>query len=94
MKRNMYVDNVISGTDTELSAVNYYNEARDIMNDAKFNLHSWASNCPNLQNLATQENTSDTGDEVNVLGMHWNTSSDTLTLTKKTTLSTRQQLIT
>ncbi len=94
MKRNMYVDNVISGTDTELSAVNYYNEARDIMNDAKFNLHSWASNCPNLQNLATQENTSDTGDEVNVLGMHWNTSSDTLTLTKKTTLNTRQQLIT
>ena len=49
MKRNMYVDNVISGTDTETSAINYYNEARFIMNDSKFNLSSWASNCSDLQ---------------------------------------------
>ena len=94
MKRNMYVDNVISGTDTETSAINYYNEARFIMNDAKFNLRSWASNCSDLQDLAIQENTADTGDEINVLGMHWKNSSDTLTLTNKATLNTRQQLIT
>jgi hypothetical protein len=49
MKRSMYVDNVISGTDTETSAINYYNEARFIMNDSKFNLSSWASNCSDLQ---------------------------------------------
>jgi hypothetical protein len=94
MQRNMYVDNVISGTDTEMSAVNYYNEARHIMNDAKFNLRSWASNCSCLQDLATKENTADPSDEMNVLGMHWNTSPYTLTLSSKSTLNTHLQLIT
>ena len=40
MKKNMYVDNMISGADTEKSAVNYYHEGRTITNDAKFNLRS------------------------------------------------------
>ena len=94
MKRDMYVDNVISGTDTKTSAVNYYSEARHVMSDAKFNLRSWASNCSSLQDLASQENTADTSNEVNVLGMHWNTSSDTLTLSNKSNLNTSLQLIT
>ena len=54
-QKNMYVDNVISGADTEKSAVNYYHEGRTIMNDAKFNLRSWASNCSALQDVAIQE---------------------------------------
>ena len=87
MKKNMYVDNVISGADTEKSAVNYYHEGRTIINDAKFNLRSWASNCSALQNVAIQERTSHTSDEINTLGMRWNTSSDTIALTNKTTLS-------
>ena len=94
MKKNMYVDNVISGADTEKSAVNYYHEGRTIMNDAKFNLRSWASNCSALQDVAIQESTAHTGDEINTLGMRWNTSSDTLALTNKSTLNTHQQLIT
>ena len=52
MKKNMYVDNVISGTDIEASAVNYYHEARPIVNNVKFNLRSWPSNCSSLQDLA------------------------------------------
>ena len=53
----------------------------------KFNLRSWASNCSALQNVAIQERTSHTSDEINTLGMRWNTSSDTIALTNKTTLS-------
>ena len=94
MKKNMYVDNVISGADTEKSAVNYYHEGRTIMNDAKFNLRSWASNCSALQDVVTQESTAHTGDEINTLGMRWNTSSDILALTNKTTLNTHKKLIT
>ena len=48
MKKNMYVDNVIS-------AVNCHHEERTIINDAKFNLRSWASNCSALQDVATQK---------------------------------------
>ena len=44
MKRNLYVDNVISGCDQELEALAYYKEARSIMNEAHFNLRSWSSN--------------------------------------------------
>ena len=77
MKKNMYIDNVISGADTEKSAVNYYQEGRTLMNDAKFNLRSWASNCSALQDVAAQESTAHTGEEINTLGMRWNTSSDT-----------------
>ena len=90
----MYADKMISGADIEKSAVNCYHEGRTIMNDAKFNLRSWASNCSALQDVATQESTAHTGDEINTLGMRWNTSSDTLALTNKTTLNIRQQLIT
>ena len=42
MKENIYVDNVISGCDQEPEAVDYYKEARTIMNAAHFNLRSWS----------------------------------------------------
>ena len=40
MNDNIYIDNVLSGYDTEKQAVQYYTEARNIMNKAKFNLIS------------------------------------------------------
>ena len=39
----VYVDNVISRCDQETEIISYYQEARSIVNAAKFNLHSWAS---------------------------------------------------
>ena len=44
MKENLYVDNLISGCDTEVDAVAYYEEARSTISQGKFNLRSWASN--------------------------------------------------
>ena len=44
--------------------------------------------------LATQESTADTNVKINVLSMHWNTSSENLTLTHKSTVNTCLQLIT
>ena len=38
IETNLYVDNVISGCDSETDAVNYYNTSRSIMSQAKFNL--------------------------------------------------------
>ena len=39
------------------------------MNEAKFNLRSWASNCTELQVLAAKENTADTNTTVNLLNL-------------------------
>lgn len=67
MKENLYVDNVISGCDQELEAPAYYKEARSIMNEAHFNLHSWSSNSSSLRDLAAIDATADTNEIVNIL---------------------------
>ncbi|XP_065902524.1 uncharacterized protein [Dysidea avara] len=78
MKNNLYVDNIISGCMTTLQAIQYYKESRSIMNDAKFNLRAWASNCTELRTLSAKEDTADNNTIVNLLGLLWNTSTDTI----------------
>ena len=73
MKNNLYVDNIISGTDGETQAVKYYSEARSMMLEAKFNLRSCASNSKQLQAIATRDNVVDKNLTVNTLGLRWNT---------------------
>ena len=43
IQANLYVDNVVSGCETELAAIQYYKQARVIMSEAKFNLRSWVT---------------------------------------------------
>lgn len=38
MKCNLYVDNLISGCNSEEEVIDYYKQARDMMNEASFNL--------------------------------------------------------
>jgi hypothetical protein len=78
IKDNIYVDNIISGCDLEVDSLVYYKEARSIMRDALFNLHSWASNSQSLQELALKDKTADPKTTVNILGLKWNPSTDIL----------------
>ena len=48
MKHNLYVDNLISGCDSEQEVIDYYTESRSIMRQANFNLRSWSTNSRNL----------------------------------------------
>ena len=80
---NIYVDNVISGCDTETQLVHYYTKARDIMSQANFNLRSWASNSTTLQQIATADNTIDHNTTVQILGLLWSTCTDTMSLAPK-----------
>ena len=59
MMRNLYVDNIISGSDPEEQAIQYCAEARSIMAKEKFNLRSWASNSNAVQRLAIADNVID-----------------------------------
>ena len=83
MQSNLYVDNVISGGNSE-EVVSYYKKSRALMSQANFNLHLWASNSIQLQNLTKQDGTAETSNIVKVLGLQWNTSSDQLSLTQGT----------
>ena len=94
MLNSLYVDNVISGRDTEESAVEYYTTARAIMWDAKFNLRSWASNSTLLTDEASKENAAVDTSDVNILGMRWNTINDTLSLTIRAPIPKYNTLVT
>ena len=93
MKENIYVDNIISGCNQQLEAVDYYKKARLIMNEAHFNLRSWFSNSSSLREQATKDGTTDTNEIVNILGLKWDPSTDTLTLSSNKDEPT-QQLVT
>ena len=90
MKENLYVDNVISGCDQELDALVYYKEARSIMNEAHFNLRSWSSNSSSLRDQAAKDGTADSNEIVNILGLKWDPSTDTICLTSSKDEPTRQ----
>ena len=94
IQANLYVDNIVSGCETELAATQYYKQARVIMSEAKFNLRSWVSNSSQLSLITRQENTADSTVPANVLGVHWRTDTDKLSLIpKNTTLATINLII-
>lgn len=76
MLSNLYVDNIISGCDTESAVVNYYQEAGATM---RLNLHSWFSNSTELT-IAAIKDTAEKALSVNVLGLCWTPTSDKLLL--------------
>ena len=94
IKCNLYVDNVISGCQSENEILHYYAEARAVMSDAHFNLRSWASNSQQLQSRAQLDEVLDTDTTVNVLGMKWNTCTDTLSLSQCQILNTHSSIVT
>ena len=94
MLTNLYVDNIVTGCNSEEDALLYYNTAHSIMKDTQFNLRSWASNSHKLTSLAAQDNVNDSNNTVNVLGLQWDTQTDTLSLTSKAPIPTVITLVT
>ena len=82
MKNNLYVDNIISGCQSEEALIHYYTESRAIMSDANFNLRSWASNSMKLQERAQNDHILDSDTTVSLLGLKWNTCTDTIALSQ------------
>ena len=78
LRRDLYVDNILSSLETEDDVLRFFYESRDLMSKAGFNLRSWTSNSSQLRALATSENVHDSDISAKVLGMRWNPESDTL----------------
>ena len=94
IRQNLYVNNVMSGCNNEDSAVQYFNKARSILSKARFNLRSWASNSQRVMIIAHNDNVADDKRIVNVLGIQWNTSQDTLASFPKQFSSVNSTLVT
>ena len=91
---NLYIDNVITGCDTEDAAADYYKETPAIMSSGMFNLRRWSSNSSRLQANAVQDNTANVHSTVNVLGLRWDPSTNLLSLVAKPFLLTNSHLAT
>jgi len=85
---SLYVDNVVSGCNTEQETSQYFMEACSLTSLSKFNLRAWASNCPSLRNLAQQHNIAESKETVKILGLCWNVELDQLSLCSKPELAT------
>ena len=79
LQRSIYMDNVLTGTDTEPEALQYYTSSRNCFQEAGMNLRQWTSNSPALNRQAHDDGVY-AEPMVKVLGLNWNTNTDTLSL--------------
>ena len=93
MKQNIYVDNILSGCNTEDKLLTYYKLSQQHMSQANFNLRSWSSNSRRLQAVTTRDKTNDPHTTVGLLGLRWNTITDTVSLAPRQLSSTNMSLI-
>ena len=79
MQQNIYVDNLITGTQTLAEAKTLYGEAKEVFATASMNLREWASNSEELLSFIPA---SDRADQsiLKVLGLSWNLKNDTLSI--------------
>ncbi|PIK38584.1 Pao retrotransposon peptidase family protein [Apostichopus japonicus] len=98
IKNNVYVDNVIIGSNSVQEAVKLYQEAKQLFDNASMNLREWLSNSKEFNQMLPEKDRAK-GTEVSVLGMLWDIQVDTIKtklivddLEKTTKRSTLQQL--
>ena len=83
IQQNIYVDNILSGCNTETDLLQHYTQARALLGQANFNLRLWSSNSNSLQKVATEDQTIDPNTSVGILGLRWNTATDTFSFAPK-----------
>ncbi|XP_006816667.1 uncharacterized protein LOC102806440, partial [Saccoglossus kowalevskii] len=83
LSKNIYVDNILSGRDTEQDLIAYHTEATNLMKSSGFNLREWATNSRELRKIAIKSNSSCLDSKVNVLGLRWDTNTDSLCYPKR-----------
>ncbi|XP_006824596.1 uncharacterized protein LOC102806229, partial [Saccoglossus kowalevskii] len=92
MSNNIYVDDVIDGTDTEES------EANKLMDSGGFKLRAWSSNSQQVMDLAEKDNIHEPSKNVSILGIRWKIDGDVLTYNKAvkpilTELATKRDVV-
>lgn len=86
---DFYVDNLVTGCNSQTEALNLYNASKTLFQEAGMNLRQWKSNYVDfLKNLSmhnndirktpteTTEKTSDSNSKLAVLGVQWNRNSN------------------
>ena len=82
IKDDIYVDNVITGTDKENEAVELYHNTKALFRDASMNLREWITNSKEVNSQIAPEDQID-AKVTKVLGLVWNTNTDELSISTK-----------
>lgn len=77
--KNIYVVNVLLAANSEEGAMAAYHSSRQLLREAKMNLRDYLSNAPNV-NSAIEWPDRHSRSKIKVLGLHWSTSSDMITV--------------
>jgi len=87
IRENLYVDNVICGTDTTEQAIEFYKESKQLFKKASMNIREWASNSEEFtDHITDQDKLRGNSSKVKVLGMIWDLHEDNLGTCHITTL--------
>ena len=78
-KDDIYVDNLITGSNSVVEALKLYNSAKPIFKEASMNLKEWSSNSHQV-NQIIDFNDRASCDPVKVLGHTWNLEHDSIAL--------------
>ena len=89
LKRNLYVDNILTSFPEELTLLSFYKESCSLLAKGGFNLRSWSSNSSELQNVAQLDNCNENDKIVKILGLRWNVDKDNISF--QTTIADPQQ---
>ena len=63
--------------------MNFFHKTRSLFNKAGLNLKQWGSNSKILNEITKKENINDPSETIKVLGLRWDTKSDSLQFQKK-----------
>ena len=85
LRDDIYVDNLITGTNNVEEAVKLYHGAKTIFKEASMNLREWSSNSHQV-NQIIDFNDRASSDSVKVLGHNWNLENDSITLKRSTNI--------
>ena len=80
--KNVYLDNVITGANSEIEALQFYKEAKSILSSASMNLREWNSNSKSFLELSEKDDRSSSLEQ-KVLGLTWNTEEDSISISSK-----------
>ena len=86
IRDNIYVDNVITGTQSEYQATEFYSESKQLFESASMNLRDWMSNSDEVLNQIPIYDRANR-QKMKILGLTWTVKQDTLALTHQITVS-------
>ena len=91
VKQSLYVDDFVTGANSEQEALHIYTESKGMLHEGGFNLCKWKSNSREVmdqinrsENIAekntttTTESCGNSEDNIKILGVSWNTTEDKL----------------